>query len=61
MKHASVDRAKRVSKQCQNNKQCPYCRRSRTWGSARTLAGAAIAVRDFLRRDGYACNKAEAA
>lgn len=35
MKHASVDKAKRVSSSCRNNGSCPYCRRSRTMSAAR--------------------------
>lgn len=30
MKHASVDRAKRVDNGCRNHGSCPYCTRSRT-------------------------------
>jgi hypothetical protein len=40
MKHASVDRAKRVSHQCRNNNQCPYCRASRTRNAARRIEAA---------------------
>ena len=35
MKHASVDRAKRVCTSCRNNGSCPWCRRSRTMDMAR--------------------------
>lgn len=31
MKHASVDRAKRVDSQCRNHGACPRCRGSRTF------------------------------
>ncbi len=35
MKHASVDKAKRVSSGCRNHGSCPWCRRSRTIGQAK--------------------------
>jgi hypothetical protein len=46
VKHASIDKAKRVSSQCRNNGQCPYCRRSRTWRSRRVAAAGGAAMRE---------------
>lgn len=46
MKHASVDRSKRVSRQCRNHGQCPYCKRSRTRNAARREAEAAENIRN---------------
>lgn len=48
MKHASVDRSKRVSRQCRNNGQCPYCRRSRTRNAARREAEVSAQIMDGL-------------
>jgi hypothetical protein len=38
MKHASVDRAKRVDSGCANHGSCDYCRRSRTRAAAKVDA-----------------------
>ena len=48
MKHASVDRSKRVSRQCRNHGACPYCRRSRTRNAKRREWVAAQAVASAL-------------
>ena len=49
MKHASVDRAKRVSSQCRNNNQCPYCRRSRTLSKLKTAQLYRERFREWMR------------
>ncbi len=38
MKHASVDKAKRVDSGCRNHGSCPWCTRSRTMARARIAA-----------------------
>ncbi len=47
-RHLSVDRAKRVSRQCRNHGQCPYCRSSRTRNAARRIEAAREEERDGL-------------
>lgn len=64
MKHASVDRAKRVDSGCRNHGSCPYCRRSRThnlsvteqatreamaYGMAVLSEGRVLSARDVIR------------
>lgn len=48
MKHASVDKAKRVDSGCRNNGSCPHCRRSRTMSAARVAAGVKIEAANVL-------------
>lgn len=49
MKHASVDKGKRVDSGCRNNGSCPHCRASRT----RSAAKLAAQIKSW-EADGYA-------
>ncbi len=49
MKHASVDRAKRVSTSCRNNGSCPWCARSRTMDRQRVRTD--VELRESVDRD----------
>jgi hypothetical protein len=48
VKHASCDRAKRVSTSCRNNGQCPWCRRSRTIKTLRSIESYNQRIRQWM-------------
>jgi hypothetical protein len=50
VKHASCDRAKRVSCQCRNHGTCPWCRRSRTMNSLRKISGYEQRLREWTQK-----------
>lgn len=59
MKHASVDRAKRVSSQCRNHGSCPWCQRSRTISAKRVAGGVAIEAQHIVGTTTYKGRKLE--